>query len=350
MFKDDERALAIERTAVAYVRIDLVKLALWCDWLDGQDMPAKSLNQAVSTALSYMVDLLIANGKIIKTDISLSDAVMWLNDRGLLQRGMMGKKKRRLGTFMAFENMRLRGEDPRHTGIADAEYATLHGSDEKTVMPLDVYREGRIEDNGPEEKKTYNERKVEKLTEEDKNKLIEIWNDMSEEEQAVFQRTPYRTEQERIDAFMMFYPRFRGDYPKEYENATTEVCLSDEYQEWMNEYFSKRDGFLWAMKGFIPEKAALRKRLEFDKDGVVKNVPTLGYDVSPEMVEETRKKEEAQKALATLEKEQQKLQKAMVKEEMKKREKLGKLEDKASEIKDEITNIKQLLEEGEDHE
>lgn len=339
MFQDDERALAIERTAVASVRVDLVNLALWADWMNKQGVPPKSVNQAVSSALNHVVNLLKSNGQITAS-VTLAQAEEMLSSNRLFQRGMYGRRGSKLRTFTSFESMREEGDNPRMSNkLTTQTYEKFHGNDEKVVMPLDV-------EIG--EKKSYSERKVEKLTEEDKEKLIEMWNDMSEEEQAVFQRTPYRTEQDRIDAFMMFYPRFRGDYPKEYENAETEVYLSDEYQEWMNEYFSKRDGFLWAMKGFVPEKAMLRKRLEFDENGVVKNVVVKPYDVTPEYVEKARKKEEAQKERLALEKEQEKIRKQMAKEEVKQREKVEGLKEKEKVIEDKIEGLSSLINQEEE--
>jgi len=108
MFKDDERALAIEKSAVVSVRINLVHLVLWAEWLERAGSPAGSVNQAVSSALGFAIDVLRANGQVSGT-MGLGDAVNWLNEHRLFQRRMFGKKKKKLGAYMSFENMRMEG-------------------------------------------------------------------------------------------------------------------------------------------------------------------------------------------------------------------------------------------------
>jgi hypothetical protein len=332
MLQDGERALAVERSAVVSVRIDLVQLAVWTKWMDKAGIPASSVNQAVSSALGFAVDILRANGHIDKTP-TLGESVTWLDERRLFQRRMLGKKKQKLGAFMTFESLRMEGENPRMSdGLTRQTYEVLHGNDERVVLPLKIFGKENVEVGEGEVKKvkTYEDRKIEKLTDEDKEKLKEIWIAMTEDEKAVFQRTVYQNspagEQERIDAFMMFYPRFRGDYPKEYENATAEVCLSNEYQEWMDEYYSKKDAFVWAMGGLIPELVNNKKRLETNEDGVIINVPSTGAGIiTKEEHDEHMRQEEENKRNAMKEREKDRLMRREAAKEAKKE--LGMIEE-----------------------
>ena len=319
MFQDDERALAVERSAVVSVRIDLVQLAVWTKWMDRAGISASSVNQAVSSALGFAVDVLRANGQISETP-TLGEAVTWLDERRLFQRRMLGKKKQKLGTFMTFESMRMEGENPRMSDIVNKRtYETLHGNDKKVVLPLKVFGKEGVEAGGEEVKKvkTYDDRKIERLTEEDIEKLKEIWIALTDKEKDIFQRTVYQNspsgEQDRIDAFMAFYPRFRGDYPKEYVDATPEVCLSNEYQEWADEYFSKRDAFIWAMSGMIPQLVGNKRRLEFGDEieggeRPVVNVPSTGAGIiTKEEYDEHLRQETENKKNAMVEIEKEKL-------------------------------------------
>lgn len=315
MFQDDERALAIERTAVASVRVDLINLALWSDWMNKQGVPPRSVNQAVGSALNYIVDLLRSNGQITES-ITLNQAAVMLDNNRLLQKRMYGKKGSKLGTFMSFENMRMEGDDPRRSDRFNIRaYDTLHGNDERTTMPLQVLgNEGtRIEE--PKTRTSISE-KVEPLTPEDIERLKEIWSEMTEEERFVVQKKVYRNnaggEYMRRCAILEFYPRFRP-IPEELLDVPDEVRLSDEYQEQAAKWASKQDAFVRAMTGMVPELVSNKERLELGEEieggeRPIINVPTLGLAVvTQEEYEAHIKQEEENRKQTMKEKEKERL-------------------------------------------
>lgn len=317
MFQDDERALAVERTAVASVRVDLINLALWSDWMNKQGLPPKSTSQAVGSALNYIVDLLRSHGQITES-ITLSQAAVMLDENRLLQKGMYGRRGRKIGTFMSFENMRMEGDDPRTSDMFNRlAYAKLHANDERTTLPLQVLGNetvGRkVEEEETITKKTANNWKSEELTREDIEELKEIWIAMSEEEKFIVQKKVYRNnaggERERWEDIALFYTRFKP-IPEEYmpDNLTKEVEDSDEYQEWAHNWFTKRDAFVRAMRAMIPELVGNKERLKFDENGVVVNVPSTGAGIiTKEQYDEHMRQEEENKKQAMIEREKERL-------------------------------------------
>jgi len=350
---DDSKELMAERSTVASVRIDLVKIALWVEWLEGQRALPRSINQAVSTMVEYVVDSLVENKMIRGGTVRLNDAVRYLEERGLMQRRMYGAAGHKLQTFRTFELLREDECDPEHYPGFAGEYRKFHGTDGQMTLPLQRVTEERhggqpltvkgVDENKPYRLRTYAERKIEKLSEEDIGKLKELWIAMTDAEKAVFQSTPYPNEMDRIEAFMRFYPRFRGDYPSEYVDADAEVYRSEEYLKWADEYLAKKDAFIWAMSGLIPESVAVRERLEVDEEGVVTNVVRGGYDVSQELIDEVRRKEEKQKELARLAKEQKKIMKEMVREELRKRDAESELLERDEGMNEELSKILEML-------
>ena len=393
MFQDNERALRIEKTAVASVRIDLVQLALWTEWMKRIESPVTSVNQAVSSALDFAVGVLRANG-YIKGEMELGEAANWLDEHGLFQRRMLGKKKKKLGAYMSFENMRMKGENPRTSDrLTRQVYEKTHANDERTVLPLQTYDKIGVEighEPMNEEKKkirTSTDWKTEELTTEDIERLKEIWIEMSEEEKFIVQKKIYRNNaagmwERREWIIMNLYPRFRP-IPVERIDISDEERDSDEYQKWLDDWRSKQDAFVRAISSTIPELIGFKKRLEFDESGemegerIVINVPSTGigvitqkeYEAHIRQEEENKKnamiqkekeklirKEAERKAKNKLgipkeekkqinmEKEQERLQKRILKEEVKQRERLSKLEDKTNIVKDRLSSIKEKLE------
>lgn len=326
MFQDDERALTVERTAVASVRVDLINLALWSDWMNKQGAPPKSVNQAVGSALNYIVDLLRSNGQITES-ITLNQAAVMLDNNRLLQKRMYGRKGSKLGTFMSFENMRMEGDDPRRSDRFNIRaYDTLHGNDERTTMPLQVLGNEGMRVEGAKARASINE-KIEALTPEDVERLKEIWSEMTEEERFVVQKKVYRNnaggEYLRRCAILEFYPRFRP-IPEDRLNVPDEIIHSDEYQEWARGWASKQDAFVKAMTGMIPELVSNKERLELGEEieggeRPIINVPTLGLAVvTQEEYEAHIKQEEENRKQAMKEKEKEKLLKKEAEKEARK--------------------------------
>lgn len=393
MWKDDERALAIEKTSVASVRVDLVQLTLWAEWMERAGCPANSVNQAVSSALGFAVDVLRANGQVTGT-VRLEDAKHWLDEHRLFQRRMLGRKKQKLGAYISFEGMREEGENPRTANkITKQVYDKSHANDERTVLPIQMY--GKIgkdtDDKGVEIGKTEDSLawREDALTNEDKEKMKEIWAEATEEEKFIVQKKVYRNnasgEYDRFsDIIELFYHKF-WPIPKKYmpENITLEIEDSFEYKKFSADFYAKKKAFVRAMRAMIPELVDNKNRLKYSEPGengerTVINVITKPYDVTEEDIEEAKRiteeniriaakdkekkkliaqeaKKEAARELGIpdkeeidLEKEQEKMQNRILKEEKKQLERLGKLEAKKDVVMDKISNIRQMLKGGED--
>jgi hypothetical protein len=309
---------------------------------------------------------------------------------------MLGKKKQKLGAYASFESMREEGEDPRTANRLTRQiYNKTHANDERTVLPLQMYGKIGTDAVEVEEKETITRKTLdnwepEELTKEDIEKLKEIWIDMTEDEKFIIQKKVYRNnaggEYERRTDILKFYTRFKP-IPEEYmpDNLTQEIEDSDEYQEWAHHWLAKRDAFVKAMRALVPELVAHRERLIFGEpieggERPVVNVPNKGYDIKPEDVEEAKrmteenirnaaKEKEKKKLIAQearkeaarelgipdkeeidLEKEQEKMQNKILKEEKKQLERLGKLEAKKEAVMDKISTIQQMLRGGESKE
>lgn len=125
-----DREAKVESSMPLQSRVDLLTVADLVNYWESEGVHIRTMSQLVSWSLEYLRELLEKNGLLGDQVRTLEDAYSQLELRGLLQRSMKERMKKKLAMARGLENVRLDGwEVDRDSRI----YKTLHN--ERSVRP-----------------------------------------------------------------------------------------------------------------------------------------------------------------------------------------------------------------------
>ena len=105
-------------------RVSILDLANLAKYYEGSDTYIKTMSQLVAWSLDALVGALERNGLLKEKIETVHEANQYLETRGLYQRGLKERNRRKLSTALTFENLRQEGIDPKsHVPV---QYSMMH--------------------------------------------------------------------------------------------------------------------------------------------------------------------------------------------------------------------------------
>lgn len=108
MVSERDRRKRVFRSMPVAARIDLVSLANWVRYMEGQGVRASSMSMVVATAVNVIAAQ--ATEKLVEPIDSLHEAYEFLDSRRLIQEGMRKRFTAKLLTGLGEENLEMEGE------------------------------------------------------------------------------------------------------------------------------------------------------------------------------------------------------------------------------------------------
>ena len=94
-------------------RVSILTLAELEMYWDSQGYVVTTMSQLVSWSLDVLREALVANNKLPQQITSVADANNHLIERGLYQKSVRGRGRKKIGQAISFENLRNEGDDPQ---------------------------------------------------------------------------------------------------------------------------------------------------------------------------------------------------------------------------------------------
>lgn len=183
----------VESSLPVVSRVSILDLAnLDKFWWEHEGVHMKTMSQLVAYSLSALLGQIEDNDLLGEKISTVEEANRHLEERGLYQRSLLKRGKKKLNTALAFENLRREGIDPRRH--VPSQYSMLHrGRDEggRGVVSreelgrlVEIYEGIEAKEKKEEQKLTWEE--VERLGR--KGKVGGIKEGMNEEELSEYDR------------------------------------------------------------------------------------------------------------------------------------------------------------------
>ena len=129
---DYDREVKQERSVPVQGRVNLVDLANLDKYFVSQGQGVKTMSRLLSWGISLVVEVLDRNEALVDKFESLSEAGIYLNQRGLYQPGVRNRGIKKFANALTFENLRTAGQHPEDH--VPRQYKTMHN--ENSVEPF----------------------------------------------------------------------------------------------------------------------------------------------------------------------------------------------------------------------
>jgi len=158
----DEREMKQEASISVQSRVDIRTLAnLSINW-EESGVTVSSMSQLISWSLELLLDTMKKSGVLKKVVESVSEANQYLNIKGLYQKGLHERSRRKISNALEFENLRFEGIDPKT--YVSRHYNTVHNR-----RSVDVPSVGRPFTGDPK-------------TAEEVRKAVEVYKELEKED------------------------------------------------------------------------------------------------------------------------------------------------------------------------
>ncbi len=177
MDKDAKR----EASLPVQSRIDIRSLATACRYWEGEGVYIDTMSKLVSWSMDLLVEILSRNDRLNTVYSSMTEAINYLEGRGLYSPGSgSGKGRKKAAIGMRFESMKLSGIDPKFENSKD--YNMTHNKGSVEVSDIGnpsksgtvVFTEESLAGWEAERKRKERTEMVEEAKERDKKALSEI--------------------------------------------------------------------------------------------------------------------------------------------------------------------------------
>lgn len=133
MDRDGSRGdIKAENSIPAQSRISVISLSVLDAYWKDSGYRIRTMSQLISFSIELLCEILKANKKISNQTPSITEALQYLESRGLHQQSLHKRGLKKLGVAIAFEGMREEGIRPE--SYAPRIYSKLHN--ERSVQPF----------------------------------------------------------------------------------------------------------------------------------------------------------------------------------------------------------------------
>lgn len=154
-----ERGVRVESSLPVQSRVSIVDLArLDMFWREEESVVMRSMSQLVSWSVSALCDLLEANG-LVRKGLGVREAHEYLKERGLYQKSVLKRGRKKITAAVQLETLRRQGSDPETH--APKQHGYLHNKHSVKALSEREWRE--IEERVEREKVRERERLIKEL-------------------------------------------------------------------------------------------------------------------------------------------------------------------------------------------
>ena len=109
----NDKEIKQEQSIPTAARVNLITLAKLSEWWNSSGHQVRSMSQLISWSMDLLKEILVSNGKILDTEISVVEANRYLSEHGLYQQSVRRRAVKKIATAIRFEGMREEGIDPK---------------------------------------------------------------------------------------------------------------------------------------------------------------------------------------------------------------------------------------------